>query len=109
VNGTRLSAWLGDEVLGYVEVEANLADGGRLAQLGGWADVGNLHVAEPYRRRGMATWLVGQAADWLRLARVERLLDYAGEEEHERLALLRRLGFRELTRTARGWVHTGES
>jgi hypothetical protein len=30
VNGTRLSACLGEEVLGYIEVEANLADGGRL-------------------------------------------------------------------------------
>jgi ribosomal protein S18 acetylase RimI-like enzyme len=107
VNGTRLSACLGEEVLGYIEVEANLADGGRLAQLGGWADVGNLHVAERYRRRGVATWLVGQAADWLRLARVERLLDYATTDEHDYLALLRRLGFRELTRTARGWVHPG--
>ena len=107
VNGTRLSACLGEEVLGYIEVEANLADGGRLAQLGGWADVGNLHVGEAYRRRGVATWLVGQAADWLRLARVERLLDYAAIDEHDRLALLGRLGFRELTRTARDWVHPG--
>jgi ribosomal protein S18 acetylase RimI-like enzyme len=103
VNGTRLSACLGEEVVGYVEVAANLTDGGRLAQLAGWADVGNLHVAEAYRRRGVATWLVGQAADWLRLARVERLLDYAWAEEEGCLALLRRLGFRELTRTARGW------
>jgi GNAT superfamily N-acetyltransferase len=38
----------------------------RLAHLGGWADVGSLHVVEAYRRRGVATWLVGQAADWLR-------------------------------------------
>ena len=105
VNGTRLSAFLGEEVVGYIEVDANLADGGRLAQLGGWADVGNLHVDEAYRRRGVATWLVGQAADWLRLARVERLLDYAWPEQEDYLALLRRLGFRELTRTARGWVH----
>jgi GNAT superfamily N-acetyltransferase len=104
VNGTRLSACLGGEVVGYVEVEANLGDGGRLAQLGGWADVGNLHVSEAYRRRGVASWLVGQAADWLRLARVERLLDYAGAEQDDCLALLGRLGFRELTRTARGWV-----
>jgi ribosomal protein S18 acetylase RimI-like enzyme len=103
VNGTRLSACLGEEVVGYVEVAANLTDGGRLAQLAGWADVGNLHVAEAYRRRGVATWLVGRAADWLRLARVERLLDYAWAEEEGCLALLRRLGFRELTRTARGW------
>jgi GNAT superfamily N-acetyltransferase len=104
VNGTRLSACLGAEVVGYVEVETNLAEGGRLAQLAGWADVGNLHVAGPHRRRGVATWLVGQAADWLRLGRVERLLDYAWAEEEDCLALLGRLGFRELTRTARGWV-----
>ena len=103
VNGTRLSACLGEEEVGYVEVAANLTEGGRLAQLAGWADVGNLHVAEPHRRRGVATWLVGQAADWLRLARAERLLAYAWAEEQECLALLRRVGFRELTRTARGW------
>jgi GNAT superfamily N-acetyltransferase len=105
MNGTRLSACLGEEVVGYIEVETNLAEGGRLAQLSGWADVGNLHVGEAYRRRGVATWLVGQAADWLSLARVERLLDYAWAEHEDRLAVLGRLGFRELTRTARGWVN----
>jgi ribosomal protein S18 acetylase RimI-like enzyme len=105
VNGTRLSACLGDEVIGYVEVETNLTDGGRRGQLSGWADVGNLHVAEAYRRRGVATWLVGQAAEWLRLARVDRLLDYASAEHDEYLALLHRLGFRDLTRTARVWVN----
>jgi hypothetical protein len=35
---------------------------------------------------------------------VERLLDYAWPEEEATLALLRRVGFRELTRTARGWT-----
>jgi GNAT superfamily N-acetyltransferase len=103
INGTRLFGSLGERLVGYIEVETNLAEGGRLAHLGGWADVGNLHVVEPYRRRGVATWLFGQAADWLRLARVERLLDYAWPEEKAELALLARLGFRELTRTARGW------
>ena len=57
----------------------------------------------------MATWLAGQAADWLRLARVERLLDYAWPEEEAMLALLGRLGFRELTRTARGWHHRSQA
>jgi GNAT superfamily N-acetyltransferase len=104
-SGTRLTARLGEERVGLIEVETNLAEGGRLAHLGGWADVGNLHVDEAYRRRGIATWLVGQAADWLRLARVERLLDYAWPEEEAMLALLGRVGFRELTRTARGWHH----
>ena len=105
VNGTRLSACLGEQVAGYVEVETNLAAGGRLGQLDGWADIGGLQVSEPYRGRGVATWLVGQAADWLRLARVDRLLDYTWVEHHDCLALLQRLGFRELTRTARGWVN----
>ena len=104
-SGTRLSGLVGDELIGFVEVETNLAEGGRLAHLGGWADVGNLHVVEAYRRRGIATWLVGQAADWLRLARVDRLLAYVWPEEQDQLGLLGRLGFRELTRTARGWHH----
>jgi GNAT superfamily N-acetyltransferase len=108
-SGTRLSACLGEEAVGFIEVETNLAEGGRLAHLGGWADVGNLQVVEAYRRRGVATWLVGQAADWLRLARVERLLEYAWPKEQDLLALLARLGFRELTRTARGWHHRSGS
>ena len=41
----------------------------------GWADVGNLWVAEKHRRRGIASWLLGIAADWLRLGGIERLLD----------------------------------
>ena len=105
INGTRLSGSLGEKLVGYIEVDTNLAEGGRLAHLGGWADVGNLHVDEAYRRRGVATWLVGQAADWLRLARVDRLLAYAWPKEQDQLGLLGRVGFRELTRTARGWHH----
>ena len=105
INGTRLYGAVGDKLVGYIEVDTNLAEAGRLAHLTGWADIGNLHVDEAYRRRGVATWLVGQAAEWLRLARVERLLDYAWPEEHHLLALHRRLGFRELTRTTRGWHH----
>jgi GNAT superfamily N-acetyltransferase len=103
VNGTRLSAVVGDEVLGFIEVDTALADGGRLSRLAGWADVGNLHVSETHRRRGIATWLVGHAAEWLRLGRVERLLDYAWPEQDECVAFLYRVGFRELTRTERGW------
>ena len=48
VNGTRLYGSVGDKLVGYIEVDTNLAQGSRLANLGGWADVGNLHVhADP--------------------------------------------------------------
>ena len=111
INGTRLTAVLGEQSIGYIEVEM-LDQGERLARHGGWADVGNLHVAERYRRRGVATWLLGCAADWLRLAQVERVLNYAGlgdqdpggEDYAGYRAFLAASGFPELTRTKRGWT-----
>jgi ribosomal protein S18 acetylase RimI-like enzyme len=103
INGTRISGVIGDELIGFVEVDTNLEDAVRLSRLGGWADVGNLEVAEQHRRRGVGRWLVGEAAEWLRLARVELLLDYAWPEQADAIAFLESVGFRELTRTARGW------
>ena len=111
INGVRLSAVLGPEVTGYIEIEI-LDEGERLSRHGGWADVGNLHVAPPYQRQGVGTWLLGQAAGWLRLAEVSRLLDYAwlegtdpgGQNNDAYRAFLAAAGFRELTRTARGWT-----
>jgi GNAT superfamily N-acetyltransferase len=102
VNGTRLAAVLGDEPVGYVEVET-LEDAGRLPRVAGWADIGNLVVREPHRRQGLATWLLAEAADWLRLARIERLLAYASPED-DCAGVLESVGFLVLTRTKRGWV-----
>ena len=53
-------------MIGYAEIEIFDA-GQRLPRDGGWADIGNLRAAEQYRRRGVASWLLGQAAGWLRL------------------------------------------
>jgi len=103
-HATRFSAMLDGRVVGFFEVQADLTAGGALSRLAGWADVWELHVEEDMRRRGIATWLVGHGADWLRLARAERLVDYAilGEGDAH-LAFAGALGFRELTRVARGW------
>jgi hypothetical protein len=62
--------------------------------------------------RDVGSWLLGQAADWLRLAQVSRLLDYAwlegsdpgGQSYDDYWAFLPAVGFRELTRTACGWA-----
>jgi GNAT superfamily N-acetyltransferase len=105
INGTRLSAMRGDVGVGYVEVEI-LGDSGSLSRHGGWADIGNLDVVAEHRRNGIATWLIAQAADWLHLARIERVLAYAWPEQEDCTAFLGAVGFRELTRTSRGWVRT---
>ncbi|MEA2384312.1 MAG: hypothetical protein QOH72_4283 [Solirubrobacteraceae bacterium] len=103
-HATRFSAVLDRRVVGFFEVQADLTGGGALSRLAGWGDVWELHVEDGLRRRGIATWLVGHGADWLRLARVERLLDYAilGEDDGH-LAFATARGWRELTRVRRGW------
>lgn len=106
VNGTRISAVIDGGVVGYIEVDTNLEAAQRMSRLGGWADIGNLHVEATYRRRGVGTWLVAQAADWLELAGVTRLLAYAGAEEDDWAAFMEASGFRVLTRTVRGLVKT---
>ena len=116
LNGTRLSAVLDSEIVGYIEVEIR-AEGERLARQAGWADVGNLRVSERVRRRKVATWLLGQAADWLELSHVDRLLDYSysdgadatGQTYDDYRAFLQALPFRVLTRTRRGWTRTIEN
>jgi GNAT superfamily N-acetyltransferase len=113
LNGTRLSAVLDGEVIGYIEVEIR-ADGERLARQASWADVGNLHVSEQFRRHRVATWLLGQAAGWLELAHADRLLDYSylegadatGLTYDDHRAFLDALPFTVLTRTRRGWTRT---
>jgi GNAT superfamily N-acetyltransferase len=104
INGTRISAVLGPDDVGYIEVDTNLDAGPRISRVGAWADVGNLWVEPKYRRRGIGTWLVGQAAAWLELGGTARLLDYADTEEESYAAFLTTVGFTLLTRTARGFT-----
>jgi len=60
----------------------------------------------------VGSWLLGQAAAWLRLAGVSRLLNYSwlegtdpgGLTYDDHRAFLAAVGFRELTRTARVWT-----
>jgi GNAT superfamily N-acetyltransferase len=102
INGTRLSACLGQTRVGYLEVEVlDLAE--RHPRHAGLADIGNLQVIEDHRRQGVGTWLLRHAARWLRLGHVDRLLHYASADESVRIAFVERNGFSEVTRVRRGW------
>jgi GNAT superfamily N-acetyltransferase len=105
INGTRITAHLRDTEIGYIEVNTNLDTGPRSSRVGAWADVGNLWVDPAQRRRGVATWLMGEAAAWLELGETTRLLDYTEAAEGETYgAFLNAVGFTVLTRTAQGFV-----
>ncbi|MEJ3656712.1 GNAT family N-acetyltransferase [Actinomycetes bacterium KLBMP 9759] len=108
----RFSALHDGQVVAHYEVQSDLTAGGTLSRLEGWADTWNLFVEPGFRRRGIATWLVGHAAERLRFGGARRLLDYAvvapdADVEPGLLPFLTAIGFRELTRTTRGWTHTG--
>lgn len=103
VNGTRISAVSDATPVGYVEVDTTLDAGPRVSRLGAWADVGNLWVEPAHRRQGIGTWLLGLAAEWLDLAGVTRVLDYADADDGAYAAFLTASGFMTLTRTRRGF------
>lgn len=108
LGSTRFAVVLDDEVIGAMHVETDLTAGGSLSRLGGWGSVWELWVEEPHRRRGIATWVVAEVAAWLRLGRVDRLLDQAWPTEGDRLGFLASVGFRELTRTHKSWAWPAE-
>jgi GNAT superfamily N-acetyltransferase len=62
-----------------------------------------VHVGPAHRRRGIGSWLLGETGDWLRLARVSRLLDYCASDDAWYREFLDAQGFRLLTRPARRW------
>lgn len=102
INGTRFTAVRDGAALGLIEV-AVLDPAERHPRSGGLADIGNLEVAEPYRRQGVGSALLRQAADWLRLGGCDRLLHYARPDETAAIAFVEKHGFTEVTRTRRGW------
>jgi GNAT superfamily N-acetyltransferase len=106
--GTRFDAVATDgEMLGFVEVDATIGAGVRHSHLDGWADVGNLLVADGHRRRGVGRWLLAQGSAWLRLGGVHRLLAYTAPADPRGIAeaaFLQAVGFTPLTTTIRGYT-----
>jgi GNAT superfamily N-acetyltransferase len=106
--GTRFTAVAESGPVGLIEVETN-AGGLLFAQPSRWADIGNLCVGEPWRRQGIASWLLAEAAAWLRQGGAAQLLAYAWPEQADELGFYAACGFEELVRTERGWILGSDS
>ena len=86
----RFSARLGDELVGFVDLATDMTSGGTLSRLAGWGELDTLWVEEAHRRRGIGTWLIGHAADWLRLGHDDRFIAYCLPEQTDELEFMAR-------------------
>jgi GNAT superfamily N-acetyltransferase len=105
VFGAAFTAVLEGGEIGLLEVDDDFTRNGTMLRCDGWADVANLTIAAEHRRKGVATWLLQHACDWLRLGATRNLVAYVDEDEvHSPQARwYHQVGFAELNRTRRGW------
>ncbi|GAB2852294.1 hypothetical protein GCM10027074_18840 [Streptomyces deserti] len=103
--GTRFTAYADGRALGFIEVDTALERPERHVRAAGLADIGNLHIDPAQYGTGLEHRLLAQAADWLRLCGVDRLVAYEPETDRTMLDHLTGAGFGELTRTDRSWEH----
>jgi GNAT superfamily N-acetyltransferase len=106
VFGAAFTAMLDGREVGLLEVDDDFTRHGSMLRNDGWADISNLGVDPDHRGVGVATWLLGHAAAWLRLGGSRNLISYLGDDEVESPlhAWLVANGFEELNRTRRGWT-----
>lgn len=103
--GVRFTALLSEEELAWCECVADLSRGGTLPALRGWAELSEVRVAEGWRNKGVGSWLVETAADWLRLCRCDRVFLVVDEDDEGAGAgrFYRRFGWDLLAREVRPW------
>lgn len=95
-------------VIGRCEVNADLTRSGERPALRGWAELDEMHVEERWRRRGVGSWLVRHAVEWLRLAGCDRIvLSVAADDEARGAArFYRPFGWDVFVRETRSWRRT---
>ncbi|MBC3982559.1 GNAT family N-acetyltransferase [Streptomyces sp. AC536] len=110
--GTRFTARRDGHTLGHLEVDTGLERAERRPRDGALADLADLDLPDDAPDEVFAA-LLTRAAEWLRWCGADRVLAYeddaAGAEaatdaEAREAERLRRHGFAEVTRTARGWT-----
>lgn len=103
--GVRFSAVLDEEDLGWCEWATDLARGGSLPALRGWAELVEMYVVEDRRNKTVGSWLIGRVADWLRLCGCDRVILTVDEDDEAAGAgrFYRRFGWNTLTREIHPW------
>lgn len=103
---TAFCAVFGGGEIGYCAIRTDLTDGGQIAPLARWAMLADFDVDEARRNRGVGTWLLQQALEWMRLAGCDRIVFAVSEDEEGVRAgrLYRRFGWSALAHLEKEWL-----
>ncbi len=108
--GTRFVArWEGRDVA-YCECISDLTEGGQLPALAGWAELSEVETSESMRNKGLGSWVVRHAVEWLRLAKCDRIVLSVAREDEEAGAgrFYKRFGWMPLVRQQKNWERLNE-
>lgn len=103
--GVAFVAFADDQEIGACLCDANMTDGNTRPALRGWAQLDSLNVEEEWRSRGIGTWLVRHAVEWMRMGGCDRIVFSVIPEDEERGAgrFYQRFGWQPFTRVHREW------
>lgn len=103
--GTAFVASVNGQHLGHCICIADLGRGDDRPALQMWAELSDMFVEEEWRSRGVGTWLVRHAVEWMRLAGCERIIFSVLPEDEKRGAgrFYQRFGWQPLTHIHTAW------
>ena len=102
--GTRFVAVHNNKEIAECECVLDLSKGGDLPCMAGWAELTEVYTNEAWRNKGVGSWLVNHAVEWLRTGGYSRVMFCVAEEDHAAGAgrFYERFGWRQLFSVARG-------
>ncbi len=108
--GTRFVARWEGRAVAHCECISDLTEGGQLPALAGWAELSEVETNESMRNKGLGSWVVRHAVEWLRLAKCDRVVLSVAREDEEAGAgrFYKRFGWMPLVRQQKNWERLNE-
>lgn len=106
--GTCFTACLDNTAVCCCECYTDLDQGGRLPALAHWAELSEVETDEEWRNRGVGTWVIRHAVQWLVMAGKTRCAFSVAIDDEKNGAgrFYRRFGWSPFVRLKRGWTRT---
>ena len=108
--GIRFGVLDGTKEVGYCEARPDLTRGGLVPALARWGEISDFEVAEPWRGRGIGTWLLGRVCAALTVAGRDRVVLIASDDAQGQRAghLFERFGWPVVAHYDKLWLPEGD-